>query len=129
MGSVAWLVSTVGPVALVFFNAYAGPTVASLAASLALVTRVQAEAASPARRAGKGAASKPASPAGGDAGTLSILLPIAACSVNLAVCAVAQLLMADHLFLWSVFSPKFAYACNNTLAAYFNGALCIAALL
>lgn len=56
------------------------------------------------------------------------LVPIAACSTNLAAAAAALLLHREHLFVWSVFAPKFAYACMATFSAYLAAALSISTL-
>ncbi|XP_020255889.1 GPI ethanolamine phosphate transferase 2 isoform X2 [Asparagus officinalis] len=46
------------------------------------------------------------------------LLPLILNSIVLTTFTIVLLLMRDHLFIWSVFSPKYVYTCATTLSVY-----------
>lgn len=46
------------------------------------------------------------------------LLPLALNSAVLTTSTIILLLMRNHLFVWSVFSPKYLYVCAETVAVY-----------
>ncbi|XP_074558962.1 uncharacterized protein LOC141814907 isoform X3 [Curcuma longa] len=56
------------------------------------------------------------------------LLPLVLNSVVLVAFTIILLLMRNHLFVWSVFSPKYLYLCASTVSVYI-GVLVIAALV
>ncbi|KAJ3676959.1 hypothetical protein LUZ60_002683 [Juncus effusus] len=47
-----------------------------------------------------------------------ILVPLVINSVSLTSFTVVLLLMRNHLFIWSVFSPKYLYLCASTVSVY-----------
>ncbi|KAG2571151.1 hypothetical protein PVAP13_7KG051400 [Panicum virgatum] len=49
---------------------------------------------------------------------LPCLLPLLINSVALTSYTIVLLLMRNHLFVWSVFSPKYIYACGATICTY-----------
>ncbi|XP_068638357.1 GPI ethanolamine phosphate transferase 2 isoform X2 [Aristolochia californica] len=55
------------------------------------------------------------------------LVPLALNSVALATFTFILLLMRNHLFVWSVFSPKYLYVCAATLSVYI-GVIVVAAI-
>lgn len=93
----------VGPAFMVFFGTYAGPTLFSLAAGLP-TNSVASEM---------------------NKKHLHAMLPVAAVSLKLAVCTFFLVVHSEHLFIWSVFAPKFAYMCMSTLAVWWCVALWI----
>lgn len=54
------------------------------------------------------------------------LVPLGLNSVFLASYTIVLLLMRNHLFVWSVFSPKYAYVCAATACVYIG--VCVVAL-
>ncbi|XP_010472242.1 PREDICTED: GPI ethanolamine phosphate transferase 2-like [Camelina sativa] len=54
------------------------------------------------------------------------LVPLCINSVLLTAYTVVLLLMRNHLFVWSVFSPKYLYVCATTLCTYIG--VCIVAV-
>ncbi|XP_057968422.1 GPI ethanolamine phosphate transferase 2 [Malania oleifera] len=48
----------------------------------------------------------------------SCLVPLGLNSVLLAAYTIVLLLMQNHLFVWSVFSPKYLYVCATTVCVY-----------
>lgn len=54
------------------------------------------------------------------------LLPLVLNSIVLTAFTIVLLLMKDHLFVWSVFSPKYLYVCAMTVSVYI-GVLIVAA--
>ncbi|KAK9112847.1 hypothetical protein Scep_020366 [Stephania cephalantha] len=46
------------------------------------------------------------------------VVPLSLNSVLLTTCTIILLLMRNHLFIWSVFSPKYLYACAATVCVY-----------
>ncbi|CBI35526.3 unnamed protein product, partial [Vitis vinifera] len=46
------------------------------------------------------------------------LVPLCLNSVLLTAYTVVLLLMRNHLFVWSVFSPKYLYVCATTVCVY-----------
>lgn len=50
--------------------------------------------------------------------TLACLLPLLVNSVALTSYTIVLLLMRNHLFVWSVFSPKYLYVCAATVCTY-----------
>ncbi|TVU28907.1 hypothetical protein EJB05_20445 [Eragrostis curvula] len=50
--------------------------------------------------------------------TLPCLLPLVINSVALTSYTIVLLLMRNHLFVWSVFSPKYLYVCAATVCTY-----------
>ncbi|KAJ8619053.1 hypothetical protein MRB53_015239 [Persea americana] len=46
------------------------------------------------------------------------LLPLGLNSISLAAYTIILLLMRNHLFIWSVFSPKYLYVCAATVSVY-----------
>lgn len=55
-----------------------------------------------------------------EANVLPCVVPLAISSVILVVFTVVMLLMQGHLFIWSVFSPKYLYVCFTILSTYFG---------
>ncbi|XP_028754540.1 GPI ethanolamine phosphate transferase 2 isoform X1 [Neltuma alba] len=49
---------------------------------------------------------------------LSCLVPLSMNSVLLTAYTIVLLLMRNHLFIWSVFSPKYVYVCVGTASVY-----------
>ncbi|KAJ0959890.1 hypothetical protein J5N97_000344 [Dioscorea zingiberensis] len=47
---------------------------------------------------------------------LPCLIPFALNSIVLTASTIILLFMRNHLFIWSVFSPKYLYACAATLS-------------
>ncbi|KAG2298623.1 hypothetical protein Bca4012_009869 [Brassica carinata] len=54
------------------------------------------------------------------------LVPLCINSILLTAYTVVLLLMRNHLFVWSVFSPKYLYVCATTVCTYFG--VCIVAV-
>jgi len=50
--------------------------------------------------------------------TMPCLLPLLINSVTLTSYTIVLLLMRNHLFVWSVFSPKYLYVCAATVCTY-----------
>jgi len=50
--------------------------------------------------------------------TMPCLLPLLINSVALTSYTIVLLLMRNHLFVWSVFSPKYLYVCAATVCTY-----------
>ncbi|KAA3457360.1 GPI ethanolamine phosphate transferase 2 isoform X2 [Gossypium australe] len=48
----------------------------------------------------------------------SCLVPLVINSILLTACTVVLLLMQNHLFVWSVFSPKYLYVCATAVCTY-----------
>lgn len=48
------------------------------------------------------------------------LLPLVLNSAVLTAFTIILLVMRNHLFVWSVFSPKYLYVCAGTLSVYFG---------
>ncbi|KAM7262240.1 hypothetical protein ACFE04_021317 [Oxalis oulophora] len=46
------------------------------------------------------------------------LIPLGFNSINLTAYTIVLLLMRNHLFVWSVFSPKYLYVCASTVCIY-----------
>ncbi|KAK9109129.1 hypothetical protein Sjap_017189 [Stephania japonica] len=46
------------------------------------------------------------------------VVPVSLNSILLTMCTIILLLMRNHLFIWSVFSPKYLYACAATVCVY-----------
>jgi ethanolaminephosphotransferase len=110
-----------GPALVVLCNTYAAPVALCLAGVLGarwLARRVH----------DRGAAASGVDSVGDRPFPRVCLVPVAACSTNLAAATAALLLHREHLFVWSVFAPKFAYACMATVAAYLAAALSISTL-
>ncbi|ESQ46169.1 hypothetical protein EUTSA_v10000032mg [Eutrema salsugineum] len=55
------------------------------------------------------------------------LVPLCINSILLTAYTVVLLLMRNHLFVWSVFSPKYLYVCATTLCTYIG--VCIVAVI
>ncbi|CAM6100306.1 unnamed protein product [Calypogeia fissa] len=49
---------------------------------------------------------------------LPVVLPLALNGIVMIVFTGVLLIMQDHLFVWSVFSPKYLYVCMTTFAIY-----------
>jgi len=115
----------VGPALVVLCNTYAAPVALCLAGVLG-ARRLATDTATAARNV-DGIGDRPF-PQRHSASSRVWLVPVAASSTNLAATAAALLLHREHLFVWSVFAPKFAYACMATVAAYLASALSVCTL-
>jgi ethanolaminephosphotransferase len=96
-----------GPAVVVLCNTYAAPVCMCFAGVLG-ARRLGVGAGQPARRVW--------------------LTLLAASSGNVAAAAAALLLHREHLFVWSVFAPKLAYACMAALAAHLAAGVCACTL-
>ncbi|CAJ1931310.1 unnamed protein product [Sphenostylis stenocarpa] len=57
------------------------------------------------------------------------LVPLTINSLLLTVYTIVLLLMRNHLFIWSVFSPKYLYVCAATACAYIGAIIVVATVI
>ncbi|XP_047152506.1 GPI ethanolamine phosphate transferase 2 isoform X1 [Vigna umbellata] len=57
------------------------------------------------------------------------LVPLTINSVLLTVYTIVLLLMRNHLFIWSVFSPKYLYVCAATACVYIGAIIVVATVI